>query len=1245
MSSLNCFKPPVVGNVPHKPLEGSSQVGAESSDSDIEDYDNATIRDRISFIDDIGSLQSGSRFQSLRSESPRPEPNVLLRTLKTASLSSRNKPKLKSTGGSYPSPMLICMKGHSRKSETLDSRRKFKTKRESDVRYDNPDSVDLCKQPGSSNNGSLSCLVRSHSDSTCLAVKAGQFPDVTSTNGNSRDLQTFDFGSDMRSANGSNCSVPRGSVYSPIYPNTPTPSFGYIPPSPFMNYDTFFGTPQLSNFIGIMTPSGYGTPNMSLGESGYQGVTYPSPQLSSYSFMFQCPQPYTDLYQQQQRPCSIESCPINGGPISQATAGPRSQNLDNYRISGSPMPPIICPQNYPRQNHSSSSSVPFQQTPISMEERAPAAPVPARRLFGTQHHHPMSPNPPAQRIRSPIPQPKTSSQVIPHPTAIQMPSGRDTAFKRLNTPGSGGAPPSYNSVMAAIGDPTHSRGHHQSGSSRQVISPAMNSTSTSQTRSRNPTPSMGPSIGGGSVPSGVKKANLPSHGQHPEAMYQLPEFVSSPPKNLERSPKQSGKLERLRREKHKCEQLWQMNKRLESENTDMENQIGAKERELKSCNRRAEDLSSKLGIIRRWCEWLTQPPGSQLPRPDRSPYFETDEDSTRWKRAFDELCRLDQKIGNLQTQRRLHPTAVRLTTGSANVTKPPPTPLSSSHLTPDLPPKPSNERYGRHSSAGNHKRDFTPIPSPRLNRPASAPVDEEPPIITSDIPDAHPPPPPRPALPSPSPLLHQKARFASRKEITATYLTPPQRRNEHSDEYKRTASENLQAQLASQQLLLQNNSSIKGLLPEAKRLSVSEVSESEKSSVPELAVPYFEEEEEEEEEEDSASTSSGSADTTPKPTRKVVAPPPPPAGVDGSEDSAIGDTDGSPIVSQESPKHCEAIEGKKPILRKDFEEQPENGGEAKEEKTSPDSPKTGVRFHPLALLLDAALEGDLALVKKAAEDVSDVSEANDEGITALHNAVCAGRSEVVEFLVIEAGADVNAGDTDGWTPLHCAASCANLPLARLLVEHGAALHARTLSDHETALEKCDQADADAECQKYLSAEQDLLGSADNGRVYALFPRGPEAAGPGSPDANIEPDELPIWPNEELRIIDRAPAGEPDWMLAEKVSEGGTTVRGLVPRAFISRFRIVRVPPASHPMPLPPPDAVGKFARVFQSPSPIEEESEDSEGLSDSEIGLTRGGGSPQMVERDDNNVDDDDEAVTVEENSHEVPNGKEVILN
>lgn len=72
-----------------------------------------------------------------------------------------------------------------------------------------------------------------------------------------------------------------------------------------------------------------------------------------------------------------------------------------------------------------------------------------------------------------------------------------------------------------------------------------------------------------------------------------------------------------------------------------------------------------------------------------------------------------------------------------------------------------------------------------------------------------------------------------------------------------------------------------------------------------------------------------------------------------------------------------------------------------------------VSFDPLALLLDASLEGELDLVVKTASQVGNVSAANDEGITALHNAICAGHPEVVQFLV-EFGCDVNAQDSDGW---------------------------------------------------------------------------------------------------------------------------------------------------------------------------------------------------------------------------------------
>lgn len=55
-----------------------------------------------------------------------------------------------------------------------------------------------------------------------------------------------------------------------------------------------------------------------------------------------------------------------------------------------------------------------------------------------------------------------------------------------------------------------------------------------------------------------------------------------------------------------------------------------------------------------------------------------------------------------------------------------------------------------------------------------------------------------------------------------------------------------------------------------------------------------------------------------------------------------------------------------------------------------------VSFDPLALLLDASLEGELELVRKTAMQVTNPSAANDEGITALHNAICAGHLEIVK---------------------------------------------------------------------------------------------------------------------------------------------------------------------------------------------------------------------------------------------------------
>lgn len=55
------------------------------------------------------------------------------------------------------------------------------------------------------------------------------------------------------------------------------------------------------------------------------------------------------------------------------------------------------------------------------------------------------------------------------------------------------------------------------------------------------------------------------------------------------------------------------------------------------------------------------------------------------------------------------------------------------------------------------------------------------------------------------------------------------------------------------------------------------------------------------------------------------------------------------------------------------------------------------------------------------------------------------------------------------TPLHCAASCNNLKIVRLLVEGGAAIFAKTIGDNETAEDKCSVEDDGLESvHRYLA---------------------------------------------------------------------------------------------------------------------------------------------------------------------------------
>lgn len=100
---------------------------------------------------------------------------------------------------------------------------------------------------------------------------------------------------------------------------------------------------------------------------------------------------------------------------------------------------------------------------------------------------------------------------------------------------------------------------------------------------------------------------------------------------------------------------------------------------------------------------------------------------------------------------------------------------------------------------------------------------------------------------------------------------------------------------------------------------------------------------------------------------------------------------------------------------------------------------------PAKEIIKAAKNGQAAKLRDLlAGDPALIDARDTDGSTPLHCAAWKGQQEVVALL-IKAGADVNAhNNNDHWgtTPLHAAAHANQAAIAQLLIDHGADLNAK-----------------------------------------------------------------------------------------------------------------------------------------------------------------------------------------------------------
>lgn len=102
------------------------------------------------------------------------------------------------------------------------------------------------------------------------------------------------------------------------------------------------------------------------------------------------------------------------------------------------------------------------------------------------------------------------------------------------------------------------------------------------------------------------------------------------------------------------------------------------------------------------------------------------------------------------------------------------------------------------------------------------------------------------------------------------------------------------------------------------------------------------------------------------------------------------------------------------------------------------SNKRHIYFSDSVMLLEAAARNDIDEVRRLLKKGVNPDSTNEDGLTALHQC-CIDDNEEMMKLLVEFRANVNAEDSEKWTPLHAAATCGHLHLVKNLIARGANL--------------------------------------------------------------------------------------------------------------------------------------------------------------------------------------------------------------